>query len=91
VLGEDFAGTSQLRSLTAHPKVAATPDELLTEHRADDEADELQTNLLRIKAELWREDLGYLHGVEDGGEVEDDRVKDGGDNSTWAREKVRWG
>ena len=87
VLRFDLVRATRLCPLTAHPKAAA-PGQLLTEDRADDEANKLQADLLGVEAEFRREDLGDLHGAEDGNKVEYDRVRDGWNDDTRVRKKV---
>ena len=58
--------------------VAERAGQLLADNGADDDAEELQADLLRVEGELGQEELGDLDGDEDGGEAEDDAVRDRG-------------
>lgn len=57
-----------------HPAIARAPADLLPEHAADDQAEELQAELLRVEGEEGEEYYGDFHHKENAAEAEDDCV-----------------
>lgn len=62
-----------------HPPITDQAADLLADHGADDNADELQADLLGVEAEFLGEDLGDLDGEGDASPEEDHGVGAGGD------------
>ena len=93
VLGRRGVTEGRRRPLVAphHPVVGAPTAKLLAEHGADDHAGELQADLLRVEAEFCPEELRDLDGEEDGGEVEDYGVGDGGAEDVGVGEELDGG
>lgn len=70
--------TNLLRT-AVHPGIGQDATELLADDRTDDEAEELETELLLIEVEFLAEQLGQLDGDEDAAEEEGHGVGDGGE------------
>jgi hypothetical protein len=58
------------------------PANLLTDDRADNDTEELETDLLGIEVKFLDEELGYFDSDKDGGEEENHRVCACGDHDT---------
>ena len=65
-------------SCTAHPEIRHDTAHLFAEEGADDEAEELEAELLRVEGEFLLQELWDLDRVEHGGEEEDHAVGDCG-------------
>lgn len=70
---------AELLGLAVEPPVAEGTAELLADDGADDHAEELEAQLLRVEAEFRDEDLRDFDGEEDGDEAEGYGVGDCGD------------
>lgn len=62
--------TTDLLRATVHPGVGEDAAELLADDGPDDDAEELETELLLVEVEFLAEELGQLDGDEDAAEKE---------------------
>lgn len=70
--------TNLLRA-AVHPGIGQDAAELLTDDGADDDAEELEAELLLVEVEFLAKELGQLDGDEDAAEEEGHGVGDGGE------------
>lgn len=77
----EFRGrrTTNFLRAAVHPGVRQDATELLADDGADDDAEELEAELLLVEAEFLAEELGQLDGDEDTAEEEGHGVGDGGE------------
>lgn len=66
----DLPGTS------IHPHIRLEATQLLAKERTNNQANELESELFGVELEFALQELGYLDGIQDGGEEEDHRVCD---------------
>lgn len=64
---------------SVHPRVGHDAAQLFADDGADDQTEELETELLWVEAEFHAEELWEFDGDQDGTEEEDHGVGDGGD------------
>lgn len=79
--------SSKLLGALVHPEIADSATELLADDKTDHDAEELEAELLRVKAEFGKEKLRNFNSEEYTAESEDDGVGDCGDPDGCVTEK----
>jgi hypothetical protein len=76
-----------LLRLPVHPQVTQASAQLLAHHRAEDDAEELEAQLLCVEVEFLAKELRQLDRDENRAEEERHRVRDGGDEDARLQEE----
>lgn len=75
-----LCGSVEFLRASPHPAITESAAELFADDCADDDAEELEPDLLGIETEFGEEELGNFDCGHDGGEEEDHGVGDDGDH-----------